>query len=100
MTTYTWRVLSVRSEPDYQGIADFVTDVQWELGGLSDDYQVQAYLDGWQHFEPQTDVPCLSRAELTDDIILNWIFGSLGEERIAQLKAEIDNMILTAPRPD
>lgn len=104
MITYSWRITGAKTETTYEGYADFLKSVQYELTGTNDDgtipdnEAIYAIVDGWVDFEPNPGATYIPGNELTDEIVQVWINDALGPDKIAELEAEVADMIANAPK--
>lgn len=89
-TQFNWSVTAMATvqQPD----PDYVVNIQWRLRGA--DGQVEAYLDGNTHLAVDSaNTGFIPYDQLTEALVLNWVFESLGEQGIANAEANVQGQI-------
>lgn len=99
MINYNWNFDPLTCYTHDSGYEDVVFVVHWQFSGTSGSVDgsgstYSAQIIGTQGFTFSPDsgsfVPF---EELTKDIVLGWVTGSMGEERINQMTASIEQQI-------
>lgn len=90
MTTYTWAVTAlytetVGSEQDYVVIANY------NVVGVDGEYT--ASLSNIARFSTESMSPFIPYADLTEEIVIDWIQQELGVDGVANLEACIQGQI-------
>jgi len=95
--TYTFQNPNVEAYVEYKGFADVVFIVHWRMIGTSSEINPhtnekytafqygQVTLDT-ENLDPATFV---SKDNLTETIVIDWVKDALGEDEIATIKASI-----------
>ena len=99
MTTYTWTIDSMytvqQPDPNYE------VNVLWTLTGV--DGATTASIDGNTVFDSNQSSNFIPYANLTEAIVIGWVQAALGEQGIANFKAnvqgQIDSMITPPVSP-
>lgn len=98
-TTFTWRILGIKANPDIDGYVDVVTWVQWQCYGTEIDGDPEnptfvgyAEDEGSLDMQFNPDQQFIPMYELTDEIVLNWVWASgVNKELVeADVQAKID----------
>jgi len=90
--TYTWNNKTVDTYPDLDGNADVIFNVHWRLTGEDENGNVGSVY-GTQSLDT-TDLSSFTAfADITEEQINGWIETAMGEDRVAELKANIDAQI-------
>ena len=90
--TYNWNNKTVDTYPDLDGNADVIFNVHWRLTGEDENGNVGSVY-GTQSLDT-TDLSSFTAfADITEEQINGWIETAMGEDRVAELKANIDAQI-------
>ena len=102
MLNYEWNFNPLTCQPHVGEFDDVVVTVHWqfyaksgsmnESGTFVPQYTAQSIGAQGFTFDPLGS-EFIPFEELTKDIVLGWVTGSLGEERIAQLSASLEAQI-------
>ena len=90
--TYTWRILGVNTYTEYQGQADVIFACQWELTGTTEN-GASAWVWDRIGFTCTPHDGFIQRNEVTDDVLVAWVQAELGEQRIGEIKMQIEQML-------
>jgi len=90
--TYTWNNKTVDTYPNLDGNADVIFNVHWRLTGEDADGNVGSTY-GTIGLDTSDLTDFTAFADITEDMINGWIETAMGEERVAELKANIDAQI-------
>jgi hypothetical protein len=96
--TYTWEFPSLTTLTSHAGQNNVVTEVHWRLTA-SDGNNHTATSIGVQYITFVENTSFTPFDELTLDDIVSWTVNSLGNERIAEIKASLDSSILEQINP-
>jgi hypothetical protein len=108
MLVYNWNFNPLTCYTHHDGLDDVVTTVHWQYsaqsGSLNDSgsfvptYIAQSIGTESFTFDPSgsTFIPF---NELTKDIVLGWITGSMGDDRIAQMSSSLEQQIIDQITP-
>ena len=96
--TYTWNNKTVDTYPNLDGNADVIFNVHWRLTGEDENGNVGSVY-GTQSLDT-TDLSSFTAFEdITEEQINGWIETAIGEDRVAELKANIDAQIAEQINP-
>ena len=90
MTTYTWAVTSLYTET-IAGEQDYVVIANYEVVGVDSTYS--ASLSNIARFSTASVTPFIPYAELTEDVVIDWIQQELGPDGVSNLEACIQGQI-------
>ena len=90
--TYTWNNKTVDVYPSLEGHSDVVFNVHWRLTGTDDSDNIGSVY-GTQSLETSDLSDFTAFADITEEQINEWTEAALGEEKVAELKANIDAQI-------
>ena len=98
MTTYNWNCKTVDCYPEQNNEADVVYNVHWIVTGTSDQLNPEgiAYSTtniGTQTLDTSQITDFIPFDQLTNDEIVAWTKGAMGDEQVAQIEASIQNQI-------
>ena len=91
MTTKTWSITQLSVYPQTEGEADVVCSAAWNVSGA--DGECEGSLNGSTAFKLDPAAPFIPFDQLTETQVLDWEFGSLGEEGKASAEADVDAQI-------
>lgn len=94
MTTKTWSITQLQVYPQSEGEADVVCAAAWNVSGTDGTYN--GSLNGSTAFKLDSAAPFIPYDQLTQDIVLGWVWGSLGEDGKATAEADVDAQIAYA----
>jgi hypothetical protein len=77
--------------PEYEGEADVVFAVHWQLSATDDTYNGSAYGSIGLTLDP--DAPFTPFADLTQEQVIGWVQDAMGEEQVASLEANVAKQI-------
>ena len=89
---YTWNNKTVDTFPSLEGETDVIFNVHWRLAG-TDDNDNTGSVYGTQSLETSDLSNFTTFADITEEQINEWTEAALGEEKVAELKANIDALI-------
>ena len=90
--TYTWNNKTVDVYPLLEGHSNVVFNVHWRLAG-TDDSDNTGSVYGTQSLETSDLSNFTTFADITEEQVNGWTEAALGEEKVAELKANIDAQI-------
>jgi len=90
--TYTWNNKTVDTYPDLDGNADVIFNVHWRLTGEDENGNVGSVY-GTQSLDTTNLTDFVAFDNITEEQINGWIETAMGEDRVAELKANIDAQI-------
>tara|TARA_R110002153_G_scaffold194635_1_gene348026 strand:+ start:566 stop:886 length:321 start_codon:yes stop_codon:yes gene_type:complete len=90
--TYTWNNKTVDTFPSLEGETDVIFNVHWRLAGTNDNDNTGSVY-GTQSLETSDLSDFTAFANITEQDINGWVETALGEEKVAELKANIDAQI-------
>lgn len=90
--TYTWNNKTVDTYPDLDGNADVIFNVHWRLNGEDENGNVGSVY-GTQSLDTSDLSSFTAFADITEEQINGWIETAMGEDRVSELKANIDAQI-------
>ncbi len=98
MTTYNWNCKTVDCYPEQDNEADVVYNVHWIVTGVSD--QVDSKGDpysatsiGTQTLDTSQITNFIPFDQLTNDEVVAWTKGAMGDEQVASIEASIQSQI-------
>jgi len=103
--TNTWSVAQMDAYPEYEGNADVVFTIHWQLNGTEGTYNGSFYGSVGLTLDPEaTYVPY---ADLTEAQVIGWVKEALGEESVTgyeenvaqQIANQINPPVVTPPLP-
>ena len=98
MTTYNWNCKTVDCYPEQNNEADVVYNVHWVVTGVSDEVDSEgnpysATKIGTQTLDTSQITSFIPFDQLTNDEVVAWTQGAMGEEQVANIKTSIQNQI-------
>ena len=98
MTTYNWNCKTVDAYPQDGEYTDLVYNVHWIVTGVSDqlDSQGVAYSAtsiGTQTLDVSDVTDFIPFEDLTNEQVVAWTKGAMGEEQVASIEASIQSQI-------
>lgn len=97
--TYTWTINSMDTVPNLDGNKNFVVTVHWTCTGT--DGKNTRSLAGAAGFAPKEGKTYENYSSLTQDQVISWVHDFLGDERMAEVEADITSQLsmVAAPQP-
>ncbi len=98
MTTYNWNCKTVDCYPEQDNEADVVYNVHWIVTGTSDQLDPQgspysATSIGTQTLDTSQITTFIPFDQLTNDEVVAWTKGAMGDEQVASIEASIQSQI-------
>ena len=98
MTTYNWNCKTVDCYPEQNNEADVVYNVHWIVTGTSDQLNPEgvAYSAtniGTQTLDTSQITEFIPFDQLTNDEVVAWTKGAMGDEQVASIEASIQSQI-------
>jgi hypothetical protein len=98
MTTYNWNCKTVDCYPEQNNEADVVYNVHWIVTGTSDQLNPEgiAYSAtniGTQSLDTSQITNFIPFDQLTNDEVVAWTKGAMGDEQVASIEASIQSQI-------
>jgi hypothetical protein len=98
MTTFNWNCRTVDVYPTDETYADVVYNVHWIVTGTSDQLDPQdnpytATSIGTQTLSTSDITDFIPFEDLTNEEVVAWTQGAMGEEQVAQIETNIDAQI-------
>ena len=98
MTTYNWNCKTVDCYPEQDNEADVVYNVHWIVTGTSDQVDPQgspysATNIGTQTLDTSQITNFIPFDQLTNDEVVAWTKGAMGDEQVASIEASIQSQI-------
>lgn len=98
MTTYNWNCKTVDAYPQDGEYADLVYNVHWIVTGVSDELNPEGVAYSATNIGTQTlDVSDVTDfipfEDLTNEQVVTWTKGAMGEEQVASIEASIQSQI-------
>jgi len=90
--TYTWNNKTVDTYPDLDGNADVIFNVHWRLTGEDENGNVGSVY-GTQSLDTSDLSSFTAFADITEEMINEWVEAAMGEEEVQAKKANIDAQI-------
>jgi hypothetical protein len=112
MNTYIWKIESLEYVVSFDGQSNIVSNIHWRLIGHSEQKKEILNIDdsvsvvpfsgqvyGSELINYASGNSFVEYAELTEQIVVGWLEASLGSEKIAELKLNIDSQITAQVNP-
>lgn len=96
MTTYNWTITNLYTKT-VDGLQDYVVTAMYDVTGV--DGEFSASVNGSQMFTVKEGQEFIPYAELTPEIVTEWIKEELGENGILSITACIDGQIESQKNP-
>jgi hypothetical protein len=96
MTTYNWNCKTVDCYPEQDNEADVVYNVHWIVTGTSEDSEGKSYSAtniGTQTLDTSQITTFIPFDQLTNDEVVAWTKGAMGDEQVASIEANIQGQI-------
>jgi hypothetical protein len=100
MTTTTWKIESLECKKQEQGFADVVYTIHWRLYATEGEYTTSIYGSQSVNFDPTNqDYVFTPYEDLTEEVVLGWLKGSIGEEEVSSKEANIIKILNDVMNP-
>ena len=96
---YTWSVTSMYTLPEVEGETDVVVLAQWAVSGTDGTYSETLGSNTTQFTISADDPNFTPYADLTEEQVVGWIQGVLGEDGVASYEATIAGSIDSQANP-
>ena len=98
MTNYNWNCKTVDCYPEQDNEADVVYNVHWIVTGTSDQLNPEgvaysATSIGTQSLDTSQITNFIPFDQLTNDEVVAWTKGAMGDEQVASIESSIQNQI-------
>ncbi len=98
MTTYDWNCKTVDAYPQDGEYTDLLYNVHWIVTGVSDELDPQgtaynATIIGTQTLDTSEVTDFIPFEDLTNEQVVAWTKGAMGEEQVASIEAGIQSQI-------
>jgi len=98
MTNYDWNCKTVDCYPEQNNEADVVYNVHWIVTGTSDQLNPEgiaysATSIGTQSLDTSQITEFIPFDQLTNDEVVAWTKGAMGDEQVASIEAGIQSQI-------
>lgn len=97
--TYTWKIAALEAYTTQSSYTDVVYNIHWRYNAATGSYSTEIY--GVQRVEPfnPDSSSFIPYDQLTSDIVIGWLTGSLGEEGLGRLTASLDTQLENLMKP-
>jgi hypothetical protein len=92
--TYTWSVIKIEANRDYNGYENVVRSVNWML--IADLDGNKKPLAGQTILSDPSD-PFIEFSLLTEQDVLNWVFQTIGPDKKNKLETMLSESIVASP---
>jgi hypothetical protein len=104
MITYNWNCKTVDAYPQDGEYADLVYNVHWIVTGVSDELKpdgttYSATNIGTQVLDVSHVTDFIPFEDLTNEVVVEWTKGAMGEEQVASIEASIASQISSLITP-
>jgi hypothetical protein len=89
--TNTWTVTQLDCYPQQGDNANIVFTIHWTLDATDGTYTGRAH--GFASVAYEEDTPFTPYDELTEEQVISWTIDALGQERVADLEAEVARQV-------
>lgn len=96
MTTYNWTINNLYTKT-VEGLEDYVVTAMFEVEGVDGEFSYT--VNGSQMFTVKEGVDFVPYANLTEEIVVEWIKEELGENGLLSITACIDGQIESQKNP-
>lgn len=98
MTTYNWNCKTVDAYPQDGEYTDLVYNVHWIVTGVSDELNPEGVVYsatsiGTQTLDVSDVTDFIPFEDLTNEQVVAWTKGAMGEEQVASIEASIQSQI-------
>lgn len=95
--TYTWLISDLECAPESHNKQNVVTSVHWRLRGQAGNLMAEVY---GSVAIPYIDTNIFTPFNgLTQAMVISWVEGALGADRLEQMRAALDNQLLALQNP-
>lgn len=96
-TTYTWSVDQIRTLDASEDKQNFVVSVSYSIKGVDGEYTSE--IQNTAFFEVGEETEFVPYADLTEEMVLGWIKGQLGESAVENYEYCINDQIQNKKTP-
>ena len=96
MTTYNWTITNLYTKT-VDGLQDYVVTAMFEVEGVDGEFFYT--VNGSQMFTVKEGVEFVPYANLTEELVVEWIKEELGEEGLPPITNYIDEQIESQKNP-
>lgn len=96
MTTYNWKITNLYTKT-VEGLEDYVVNAVFEVEGV--DGEFSSTVNGSQVFTVKEGTEFIPYANLTEEIVVEWIKEELGENGLLSITSCIDGQIESQKNP-
>jgi hypothetical protein len=96
MTTYNWTITNLYTKT-VEGLQDYVVTAMYNVEGV--DGEFSSTVNGSQMFTVKEGADFIPYANLTEEVVVEWIKEELGENGILSITACIDGQIESQKNP-
>lgn len=96
MTNYNWKITNLYTKT-VDGLQDYVVNATFEVEGV--DAEFSYTVNGSQVFTVKEEAEFIPYANLTEEIVVNWIKEELGEEGLLPITNYINEQIESQKNP-
>lgn len=93
--TYTWQIAAMDAYTNQEGKSDVVYNIHWRYKAVDQSTTYSAEVYGVQSvgpFNPDSG-SFIPYNELTKEIVVGWLVGSMGDEKVNSLTSSLDSQI-------
>lgn len=99
--TYTWKIAAMDAYTKQGDYTDVVYTIHWRYNAVDQSASYSAEVYGAQSVAPYNPesgsfVPF---DDLSKDVVVGWLTGSMGEDRVIELRSVLDNQINEQKNP-
>jgi len=95
--TYNWIISQLNCYPEYEGETDVVFTAHWIMNGTDGEYAGSVYGSVGLTLDPEASFT--PYADLTEEQVVGWVKGALGEEQVAAYEANVAQQIADQINP-
>lgn len=96
MTTYNWTITNLYTKT-VEGLQDYVVTAMYNVEGVDEEFS--STVNGSQMFTVKEGAEFIPYANLTEEIVVDWIKEELGENGLLSITACIDGQIESQKNP-
>ena len=102
--TYSWDCKTVDCYPTFEDNSDVVYNIHWRINAASDqvdadDNPYTATIYGTESISTEDIKDFIPFADLTNATVTGWCETTMGEEKVAELKSNLDSQIESKINP-
>lgn len=93
--TYTWKIAALEAYPTQSSYTDMVYNIHWRYAAVDQSTSYSAEVYGVQSVAPYNpdSGSYIPYNQLTQQIVLDWLTGAMGEEKVGNLTSSLDARI-------